>query len=142
MMCAAPGERQYSVASSFGLRSDLRQSGGRFAAAVFGTPEGVPLGKTDRALRDARSCDQTARVGHPAINLAAERAAAIAKDICEERRLWGNQSIASIASPTAPKTPGTITPKTSQSSSPLNQDILVGFSELESLSTVRGEFFW
>jgi hypothetical protein len=27
--CAAPGERQYSVASSFGLR----QGGGRFAAA-------------------------------------------------------------------------------------------------------------
>jgi hypothetical protein len=33
-----------SVASSFGLRSGLRQSGGRCAAAFYGTPEGVPSG--------------------------------------------------------------------------------------------------
>jgi hypothetical protein len=32
-----------SVASSFGLRSGLRQSGSRFAAAFYGTPEGVPF---------------------------------------------------------------------------------------------------
>jgi hypothetical protein len=51
-MCAAPGERRYSVASSFGLHSGLRQSGGRFAAVFYGTAEAVPLSKTDRALRD------------------------------------------------------------------------------------------
>jgi hypothetical protein len=38
-MGAAPGERQYSVVSSFGLRSGLRQGGGRFAAAFEGTAE-------------------------------------------------------------------------------------------------------
>jgi hypothetical protein len=55
-MCAAPGERQYSVASSFGLRSGLRQGGGRFAAVFEGIhstalrtgSEGVPLRDTDR----------------------------------------------------------------------------------------------
>jgi len=51
-MCAAPGERQYSVASSFGLRSGLRQSGGRFAAGFYGAAKAVPLSNTDRALCD------------------------------------------------------------------------------------------
>ena len=38
------------------MNQSLRQSGSRFATAVFGTPEGVPLSRTDRASRDAPAC--------------------------------------------------------------------------------------
>jgi hypothetical protein len=40
---SAKGNGNISVAPSCGLRSGLRQSGGRFAAAFFGTRERVPF---------------------------------------------------------------------------------------------------
>src|SRR6185312_7389456 len=41
-------QRQCPAASSCGLRSSLRQSGSRFAAAFYGTTQAVPLSNTDR----------------------------------------------------------------------------------------------
>ena len=56
-MLVIPGEkrRQESVAASFGLRSGLRQGGGRFAAALFGTAEVGPFRTNGKATTTAKA---------------------------------------------------------------------------------------